>query len=109
VADIDEALALLESADWEQRLEGVRRLAEFDDPRALEGLGRALYDSGDTSVIEAAASAFLKRFDSYSMAALTRAVRSSDFDVSQTVADVLLGAAERGRFAAGLLRPGLLD
>jgi hypothetical protein len=37
------------------------------------------------------------------MAALTEALRSDDVEVSQTVADVLLGASERGRFARGVL------
>lgn len=101
--DLDAALSLLDSGSWDERVEAVHRLAKLDDPRALEGLTRALYDSRDTAVVEAAASAFLERFDSYAMGALTDAVRSTDFEVSQTVADVLFGASERGRFAAQLL------
>jgi hypothetical protein len=43
-----------------------------------------------------------------SLAALMDAFGSDDFEVAQTVADVLLGARERGRFAAGLLDPVVL-
>jgi HEAT repeat protein len=100
---IEEALALLESGDWRKRVEGVRLVARLDDQRAVEALERTLYDTRNTAVIEAAATALMQRFDSESMAALTRAIRSADFETSQTVADVLLGVAERGRFAAGLL------
>jgi HEAT repeat protein len=103
MTQIEEAFALLESGDWRERVEGVRLVARLDDPRAVQALERALYDTRDTAVIEAAAMGLIERFDSDSMAALTRAMRSADFETSQTVADVLLGAAERGRFAAGLL------
>jgi HEAT repeat protein len=101
--EIDKALGLLRSDDWRKRMEGVRRLAESDDPRAVQGLASALSDARDTAVAEAAAKALVERFDSQSMAALTRAIRSVEFETSQTVADVLLGVAERGRFATKLL------
>jgi HEAT repeat protein len=101
--DLDEALRLVHSPSWQERVEGVRRLSTLDDPRSLEGLTYALHDSRDTAVIEAAAKSLLERFDSYSMGALAEALRSDDFEVAQTVADVLGFAAERGRFAAELL------
>jgi HEAT repeat protein len=103
---LQNALTLLESPSWTDRVDAVRRLTALDDPRALEGLSRALHDSRDTAVIEAAAKAFLERFDSYSMGVLTEASRSEDFEVCQTVTDVLYGASERGRFAQQLLDEG---
>jgi HEAT repeat protein len=101
--ELDEALKLLDSRSYQERIEGVRRLSALDDPRALEGLTRALYDSDDTAVIEAAAESLLERFDSFSMGALADAMKSDNFDVTQTVSDVLYMAAARGRFADELL------
>jgi HEAT repeat protein len=69
-------------------------------------LKRALNNSANTAVTRAAAEALLERFDRFSMEALTEAFGSEDVEVSQTVADVLLGASERGRFARGLLDEG---
>ena len=87
--ELDDALKLLDSPSYEERVEAVRRLSALDDPRALEGLVRALHDTRDTAVVQAAAESLLQRFDSSAMSALTVAMESDDFDVTQTVGEVL--------------------
>jgi HEAT repeats len=101
--ELDDALKLLDSPSYGERVEAVRRLSALDDPRALEGLVRALHDTRNTAVVQAAAESLLQRFDSSAMSALTEAMESDDFDVTQTVGEVLDFAAARGRFADELV------
>ena len=78
MADLDAALAKLDSAEWSVRVEAARELAAFSDARALDGLTRALYDPEDSAVTEAAMESLLSLASDEALTVLIEALDSDD-------------------------------
>lgn len=54
-------LALAQSETWTERVRAVTRLGDRAEPEAQAAVARALYDSEDTAVTEAAVESLVRR------------------------------------------------
>jgi HEAT repeat protein len=86
VADLDSALAKLDSPKWDVRVEAVRELRRYQDARAFTGIVKALYDPGNEAVTIAAVEVLLSLATPEAADALFDALRSDNEEIVESVA-----------------------
>jgi len=90
-AAVTALVALLQGADYQNRIDAGRALVGFAaDPRAEKELTRALADDADAAVTEAIAGALLRRNDSPGLAIVAAGLDRSDASHSDAIHNAVL-------------------